>query len=79
MSEYDLSPDSEGEAIGKHKFYDQYVSQSLPVIFRNDCARWNFKKAIDLEVENKTVPEYLARKFGKDNLITFTELSKGAK
>jgi hypothetical protein len=40
------------------------VTESLPVVLRNDCAGWNFKKVIDLEVENKTLPEYLARKFG---------------
>lgn len=74
-----MSPESEGETLGKHKFYDQFISQSLPVILRNDCARWNFKKVIDAQVQNKTVKEYLVRKFGDKSLVTFTQLGKGAK
>lgn len=72
-----MSPDSKGEVLGKHKFYDQFVTKSLPVVLRNDCAGWNFKKAIDLEVENKTLPEYLSRKFSEKSLVAFTELKKG--
>lgn len=71
-----MSPSSRGETLGKHKFYDKFVSQSLPVVLKNDCARWNFKKVIDKQVENGTVPEYLARKFGDNKLVTFTELAK---
>jgi hypothetical protein len=77
MSEFNMSPDSKGEILGKHKFYDLFVTNSLPVVLRNDCAEWNFKKAIDMEVKNKTLTEYLSRKFTANSLVTFTELGKG--
>jgi hypothetical protein len=31
---------------------------------------------LDGQAENNTIPEYLLKKFGKDKLVTFTELAK---
>jgi hypothetical protein len=50
------------ETIGKHQFYQEYLSKSMPVILRNGAKDWGFYKGIE-EKSKYALDDFLAKEF----------------
>ena len=46
ITQYDNTGADSLKTINEHDFYEQYVSQSIPAIFRNDLKQWEVMKNI---------------------------------
>ena len=66
MAEYDMS---QNNSLDKGKFYKDHVSQSIPVVLRNDCMNWDLKQDLDAVNANNTQNEYLAKRFAQSGSL----------
>ena len=79
--------DMETETIGKHEFYQKYLSKSLPLVMRKDAKEWPLFKEIHsaLRKGEEDLEDYLQNMFSADrgtkkigHLFTYFRIFKNA-
>lgn len=61
--------DAEKQVLGKHEFYQKYLSKSLPVVLRNGAKEWGLVKAVQdkLKTSGTTgLEDYIGTLFAQD-------------
>jgi hypothetical protein len=63
-SSYKVHEVSKANPIGKHQFYNEHVSQSLPLIMREQCQDWGIFMEVQQKQKRKTdLDDFMATMF----------------
>lgn len=79
--------DAEINPIGKHEFYQQYLSKSMPLVVRNDAKEWPLYKEIHTALRTgvDALEDYIqglfSRSYGAktiEHLLIYSRIVKNA-